>query len=39
MYANDAAENKDLFESTTYTSAGNVSVKLHIAWALRNIHR
>ncbi len=39
MYANDAAENKGLFESTTYTSADSVSVKLHIAWALRNIPR
>jgi hypothetical protein len=39
MYANDAAENKDLLESTTYTSADSVSVKLHIVWALRNIHR
>lgn len=39
MPANAAAENRDLFESTTYTCAGSASVKLHTIWALRSILR
>ncbi len=39
MSANAAAENRGLFGNMTYTSAGNVSGKLLMTWALRNIRR
>jgi len=39
MSANAAAENRGLSGNTTYTSAGNASVKLRIIWDLRNILR
>ncbi len=39
MSANAAEGNRVLSGNTTYTFAGSASVKLHMIWALRNIHR